>query len=324
MAIITLLLPERARLPGPLPAAVGKRLARADWQVGQAGSPAQLRRHFRLVPDHWPVASLTRLVDAGDTAGGPGGNLADTWLRADPAHVAPDMNGARLLGWGETLGMDQDDVQALLPALRPLFGDAGFHLDAPHPARWYLRLPEGARLPALPGPDEALGEDLFAALPQGDDAVARRWRSLITEAQIVLHQHPRNRERAAQGKAAINALWFWGAGRLPDAVQSRYLHVRSPDPLLHGLARAAGAAVAAPEASADGPAGDSLVDMRRLRSVELLGSQVLPPLLQAMTRREYDTLQLDFEDGTCLALRPGQRGWQFWRRPLATLVGGAD
>ena len=324
MAIITLLLPERARLPGPLPAAVGKRLARADWQAGQAGSPAQLRRHFRLVPDHWPVASLTRLVDAGDTAGGPGCNLADTWLRADPAHVAPDMNGARLLGWGETLGMDQDDVQALLPALRPLFGDAGFQLDAPHPARWYLRLPEGARLPALPGPDEALGEDLFAALPQGDDAVARRWRSLITEAQIVLHQHPRNRERAAQGKAAINALWFWGAGRLPDAVQSRYLHVRSPDPLLHGLARMAGVAVAAPEASADGPAGDSLVDMRRLRSVELLGSQVLPPLLQAMTRREYDTLQLDFEDGTCLALRPGQRGWQFWRRPLATLVGGAD
>ena len=44
MAIITLLLPERARLPGPLPAAVGKRLARADWQAGQAGSPAQLRQ----------------------------------------------------------------------------------------------------------------------------------------------------------------------------------------------------------------------------------------------------------------------------------------
>ena len=151
MAIITLLLPERARLPGPLPAAVGKRLARADWQAGQAGSPAQLRRHFRLVPDHWPVASLTRLVDAGDTAGGPGGNLADIWLRADPAHVAPDMNGARLLGWGETLGVDQDDVQALLPALRPLFGDAGFQLDAPHPARWYLRLPKVRACQRCPG-----------------------------------------------------------------------------------------------------------------------------------------------------------------------------
>lgn len=320
MATIALLLPERRRMPGALPAQTGKVLALADRDSGQAGSRAQLRRHFRLLPDHWPVAALTRCVDAP----GSGGAVADNWLRADPAHVAPDINGARLLGWGETLGVDPEDVRALLPALRPLFGDAGFQLDAPHPARWYLRLPAGTGLPPLPGPDEALGEDLFASLPRGDDAVARRWRSLITEAQVLLHQHPRNHERVAQGKAAINALWFWGAGRLPDAVQSRYLHVRSPDPLLHGLARMAGAAVAAPEASADGPAGDSLVDMRRLRSVELLGSQVLPPLLQAMSRREYDTLQLDFEDGTCLALRPGQRGWQFWRRPLATLVGGAD
>ena len=323
MAIITLLLPERVRLPGPLPAAVGKRLARADWQVGQSGSPAQLRRHFRLVPDHWPVAVLTRLVDAGQAGPGLGGNIGDTWLRADPAHVAPDMNGARLLGWGETLGVDQDDVQALLPALRPLFGDAGFQLDAPHPARWYLRLPEGAPLPPLPAPDAALGEDLFASLPQGEESVARRWRSLITEAQVILHQHPRNRERLAQGRAAINALWFWGAGRLPDAVQSRYLHVRSQEPLLQGLARMAGAAIAAPESPADGPAGDSLVDMRRLRSLEMFATQVLPPLLQAMAAREYDTLQLDFEDGACVRLRHGQRGWQFWRRPLATLDGGA-
>ena len=72
-----------------------------------------------------------------------------------------------------------------------------------------------------------------------------------------------------------------------------------------------------------GPAGDSLVDMRRLRSAELLGAQVLPPLLQAMARREYDTLQLDFEDGACLHLRHRQRTWHFWRQPLATLDGTA-
>jgi len=314
MATITLLLPERTRLPGPLPAAIGRVLARADRASGEPGARAQLRRHFRLVPDHWPVAALTRLVDAG-------GGSGDTWLRADPAHVAPDLNGARLLGWGEGLGLDDEDVRAFLPALRPLFGDAGFQLDAPHPARWYLRLPEGTRLPTLPGPDESLGDDLFAALPQGDDAVARRWRALITEVQVVLHQHPRNHERAAQGRPSINALWFWGAGRLPDAVQSRYLHVRGQDTLLQGLARMAGAAIAAPEA-ADGPAGDSLVDMRRLRSLDLLATQALPPLLQAMARREFDALQLDFEDGAGFGLRHGQRRWQFWRRPLAALAEG--
>lgn len=315
MATITLLLPERTRLPGALPAAIGGVLARADRQDGEAGSRAQLRRHFRLLPDHWPVAALTRTIDAGDVAGERG----DTWLRADPAHVAPDLNGARLLGWSEGLGLDADDVQAFLPALRPLFGDAGFLLDAPHPARWYLRLPAGTGLPALPAPDEALGTDLFAALPQGDDAAARRWRSLITEVQVVLHQHPRNQVRAAQGRPAVNALWFWGAGRLPDAVQSRYLHVRSQDTLLQGLARMSGAAIATPGGEDGGPAGDSLVDMRRLRSLELLAGQALPPLLEAMARREFDTLQLDFEDGAGFRLHHGQRRWQFWRRPLATL-----
>jgi len=321
MATITLLLPERTRLPGPLPAAIGRVLGRADREDGEAGSRAQLRRHFKLVPDHWPVAALTRSVDAGDNIAGAGGNAADVWLRADPAHVAPDLNGARLLGWGEGLGIESDDVRALLPALRPVFGDAGFQLDAPHPARWYLRLPEGTRLPTLLGPEEAVGDDLFATLPQGDDAPARRWRALITEVQVVLHQHPRNRERAAQGKPAINALWFWGAGRLPTSVQSRYLHVRSPDPLLQGLAKMAGAAISAPNAADGGPAGDSLVDMRRLRSMEMLGTQALPPLLQAMARGEFDALKLDFEDGACFGLEHGQRRWQFWRRPLVDLSG---
>ena len=320
MATITLLLPERNRLPGPLPVAIGRVLARADAGAGEPGSRAQLRRHFRLVPDHWPVAALTRRIDAGEVPAERG----DTWLRADPAHVAPDLNGARLLGWSEGLGLYAEDVHAFLPALRPLFGDAGFQLDAPHPARWYLRLPAGTRLPALPGPDDALGGDLFAALPQGDDAAARRWRSLITEVQVLLHQHPRNRERAALGRPAINALWFWGAGQLPDAVQSRYLHVRSQDTLLQGLARMSGAAIATPGGADAGPAADSLVDMRRLRSLELLASQALPPLLEAMARREFDALQLDFEDGAWFRLQHGQRRFQFWRKPLATLARAMD
>ena len=322
MSSTTLLLPvlERVFAETP-PADVARALGRADRSDGEPGRAAQLRRHFALLPNRWSEAAISRLAE-------PGADADDVrrhaWLRVDPAHLRAGINGVVLLGTGDALGLDATDSAAFLPALKPLFGDAGFQLDAPHPARWYLRLPEGAPLPPLLAPDEALGEDLFASLPQGEESVARRWRSLITEAQVILHQHPRNRERLAQGRAAINALWFWGAGRLPDAVQSRYLHVRSQEPLLQGLARMAGAAIAAPESPADGPAGDSLVDMRRLRSLELFGTQVLPPLLQAMTRREYDTLQLDFEDGTCLALRPGQRGWQFWRRPLATLVGGAD
>ncbi|KAF1698199.1 phosphoglycerate mutase [Pseudoxanthomonas jiangsuensis] len=312
MTAISLLLPARVRLPGALPEAAARALGRADREQQQAGGLAQLRRHFRLLPDHWPAAALTRQADAGDAAGA-------TWLRADPAHVAPDINGARMLGWGEGLGLDAADAQALLPALRPLFGDAGFQLDAPHPARWYLRLPAGTPLPEFSAPEDAVGDDLFLALPQGDDPAARRWRALITEVQVVLHQHPWNRERAVQGKVAINSLWFWGAGALPDEVQSRYMNVRSPDPLLQALGRAAGASMASATTDPGAASGDSLVDLRHLRSLELLAGQVLPPLLESMARCEYDALCLDFEDGLRLHLRHGQR-WRFWRRPLAALA----
>src|SRR5690606_8392451 len=134
MAAVTFLLPAAEafgaqRLRGPGADALG----RADRMPrGEPGRQAQLLRHFELVPRRWPIAALSRQADAGDAAG-------SAWLRADPAWVRPDINGARLLACGDDLRMTGEDSAALLPALRPLFGDAGFPIDAPHPARWYLR-----------------------------------------------------------------------------------------------------------------------------------------------------------------------------------------
>src|SRR3546814_12757681 len=93
-------------------------LGRADRaQSGDDGRRAQLRRHFRLTPDHWPMAAPTRQMDAGDAAGA-------VWLRADPSYVRPDINGARLLAIGAALGTDGEERTAFLPAPGPLFGAA--------------------------------------------------------------------------------------------------------------------------------------------------------------------------------------------------------
>jgi len=306
MATATLLLPARDRLAGTLAVdAVARALARADRLGGEAGEQAQLRRHFSLPQSHWPVAALTRQLDASDAAGA-------TWLRADPAYVVPDMHGARMMGHGDTLGVDAEDVAALLPDLAPMFADAGFVLDAPDPARWYLRLSPEAQLPDFTDPDDALGDDLFAHLPTGE--AGRRWRALLTESQVLLHQHPWNRQRIARGRPAINSLWFWGGGRLPGAVASPYGQVRSRDSLLRALAAAAGVSV-----DADGQV-DALVDLRHLRSLPQFSDEVVQPLLAAMRRGELDRLVLDFQDGAGLALRPSQR-WRFWRRPWAGLQG---
>jgi hypothetical protein len=303
----TLLLPAAARLIGPgLPADVAKALGRADRGKAEAGERAQLRRHFQLVPDRWPVAALTRDLDANDAAG-------STWLRADPAFVQPDVNGARMLAHGEALELAAEDAAQLLPALKPLFGDAGFPIDAPHPSRWYLRLPPDAVLPEFAPPEDVLGDDLFEHLPQGD--AGRRWRALLTEAQVLLHAHPWNAQRLRAGKPSVNSLWFWGAGRLPDFVRTPYRQIKGGEPLLRALAKAAG--IGAGEA---GENVDALVDLRHVRSLETLGRDALRPLLAEIAGGRLKSLGLDLEDGTRFVLRRDQRR-RFWRRPVARLGG---
>ncbi|MCC4589292.1 phosphoglycerate mutase [Xanthomonas sp. NCPPB 1067] len=305
MTTATLLLPEKRRLPGTLDtAAVTRALARADRHDANAGEVAQLQRHFTLTPAHWPVAALTRQLDAGDAAGA-------TWVRADPAYVVPDMQGARLMGYGEALGATAEDLAMLLPILKPMFGDAGFLLDAPTPSRWYLRLSPDAKLPEFVPPEVAIGDDLFDHLPAGD--LGRRWRALLTEAQVLLHQHPWNQVRVASGKPAINSLWFWGGGVLPQAVTSPHRQVRSRESLLRALALAAGADAQGEQRV------DALVDLRHLRSLQQFGDDAVAPLLAAMARGELDRLVLDFQDGETLSLTRTQR-WRFWRSPRIQLA----
>ncbi len=300
----TLLLPARSRFPGgTLPARVASALGRADRSTGDAGESAQLRRHFQVQPDDWSAAALTRQVDAGDAS-------SSLWLRADPANVMPDMQGARLMASAESLRLEPADAAALLPALQPLFAGFGFQLDAPSPSRWYLRLPDDTPLPAFTAPDAALGGDLFEHLPEGDNG--RQWRALLTEAQVVLHQHPWNQQRTAQGRRAVNSLWFWGAGRLPQSVRTGHAQVRSRDALLQGLAAMAGVRIDGDQAV------DALVDLRQLRSLEQLTGDAIAPLLDAMARGELRELRLDFEDGACFRIHRGQR-WHFWKKPLAAL-----
>ena len=308
----TLLLPARTRLHGQgLTADAARAVGRADaLPPAEAGGRAQLQRHFEWLPRGWPVAALTRSVDAND---------ADSaqWLRADPAWVRPDINGARLLAVGDGLELAREDADALLPSLRTLFGDAGFPIDAPSPSRWYLRLPPGAQLPAFADPEEALGTDLSEALvgTPAADANARRWRSLLSEAQVILHNHPWNQRRESRGLAPVNSLWFWGGGMLPDAVASPHARIRSDEVLLRALATRAGATIAAPGPGFEAFDGSQLLDLRAGRDLHALCAHWLQPALAALRSATLDALHLDFADGAAAVLQRSQR-WRVWRRAV--------
>lgn len=311
MTSATFLLPAAARFGAQRwQPDIVRALGRADRTMAAPGRRPQLARHVAMPEGGWPLAALSRQVDVGD-ADAPG----SAWLRADPAWLRPDINGVRLMGHGETLGLAQADVDALLPVLQPVFAEAGFALDAPSPSRWYLRLPRETALPAFVDPSDALGTDL--ADHDDGGAQARHWRALANEAQILLHTHPWNTARAAAGRPPVNALWFWGGGPLPDAStvpRGAQARVLTDDATLRALA--AIATEVEPLPSGWPAQRDALlIDLGGLRDLRQLQADWLRPALAALAGGRLDTLILDDEDGRVLTLRRWHR-LRIWRRPL--------
>lgn len=275
-------------------------LARADQlSVGTAGYLAGLGDYFHGVDANLPAAALTREYIAGDAAGA-------TWLSADPAWVQPDMNGVRLLACGQ-LQLEMAEATALAEPLRPVFDEAGLQLEISTPDRWHLRLPLHSPLPIFAAPEQALGEDMSQHLPQGADG--RRWRILLNEIQVLLHQHPLNAARRAHGLAPINSLWLWGGGNLPEHLQSDLHGVVSDDLLLSALAKRVGVADQARTVDAvTAAAAGWLIDLQDLPASDIESRWW--PVLKALFDRQ--SVVLHFASGERWQRKPWHR-WRIWR-----------
>jgi hypothetical protein len=307
MAELTLLLPELDRLSPTSSASLTLWTRRGDAQAPtEPGRAACLRTHFDFIGTSVPVAALTRSLDAADAA-------TALWVRADPAWVMADAVTLRLMACGE-VGLTREECDALAAALKPLFGDAGFPLEATTASRWYLRCPSGAQLPAFSAPSAALGDDIARHLPEGD--AGRRWRHLLNEAQVILHNHPVNAARDRRGAVPVNSLWFWGAGKLPDWVRTAFTGVHGSDDVIRALAVRAGIAMiddgAAALADFD-PGARRLIDMAAVRDSLELDRQWLQPIAKLLAVRTLSSLHLHFASGERYTYRPAHR-WRFWRR----------
>ena len=152
--------------------------------------------------DELPLAPFSLRGDGGE----PG---ADSWMRADPVHLR--LHGDRLiLADASRLAVTPDEAREFVAALNSHFASEGISFVAPRPQRWYVRTASEARLHTTPTA-EAAGRSIEALLPRGDDSA--RWRRVINEAQMLLHQHPRNEAREQEGRPTVNSIWIWGAGR---------------------------------------------------------------------------------------------------------------
>ena len=225
----------------PLPA-LEQLLSRADRTTLPAQSyEAWLCQAFGVAPQpDWPVAPLTLVADGGDAANG-------YWLRADPVHLQVTRD-RMLLSDAGLLAIRPDEAAMLVAALNAYITDDTQEFLAPHPERWYLRLPGHPQI-ATRTLFEALGKDINPLLPAGPEAL--KWHRMTNEIQMLLHAHAVNEARDERGEPTINSIWLWGGGVWPEVSSGGFHAVWSADPLAHGLAQGAGLSAAqAPDTAA--------------------------------------------------------------------------
>ena len=322
--VIPRLFAERvaARLPG-----VEMLLARARCTSQESRSFENwLREAFGLGETGLAAGAITELGAGGD----PG---SQCWARADPVHLRV-MRDRLILVPGAALDLTAEDAQSLCAAVNAHFGER-LGLRMVEPERWTARLAEDMSIEAQ-SPLEIAGRDVDLGRPGGADAA--RSHKVMNEAQMVLHSHPVNEAREAQGLASVNSIWLWGAGRQPKLEGLPWHSVTARDPLVLGLARGAGVRHRPLPASAGAwlerapEEGRHLIALDMLRAPHALGltgeyqdtmaaleRDWFAPLLQALRDGRVGMVTIHVPDaGECASyetIRGDLR--RFWRRPKA-------
>jgi hypothetical protein len=236
-----------------------------------------------------------------------------------------------------TLAIEPVEAASLAAAFDQTFASDGLQLHVPCPDRWYLRLPANPDIHTYPL-HRAIGRDINSLLPHGPNA--RRWHALLTEAQMLFHNHPVNQSREQRNQPMVNSVWFWGGGPLPTGARPPAAGLYARDPLACGLAWLADAAISpTPENASDwreaaADETDSLVilDLARydrtdgdpltwVDHVTALEQAWFEPCRRLLQTGQLKTLHLYGGDGYRYSLTQAAR-WRFWRR--ARSVTGCD
>lgn len=237
---LTLLVPDLLPPPGAPEAMRSLRLpaleawlARADASREPGTGSAWLLRQWGLEANA-PVAALMLAADGGPREG--------AWLFAEPVHQRVEQ-GALILHDAGVLELTREEADEAVGALNAFFAADGLAFVAPAPDRWYVHVAPG-ELPRTVPIEEALGRNPFGMLPEGGSRL--NWRSIFTEAQMLLAPLAFNAAREAAGRPTLNTVWFWGGGEYPTALPRPFASVAATDALARSLALASGCAVQVP------------------------------------------------------------------------------
>lgn len=114
------------------------------------------------------------------------------------------------------------DAKVLIAALQEEYGGGEFDFHAGVSYRHLMVWHGGQDQLSFTPPHDITHQGIESYLPKGEGA--ERLIKLMSDAQILLHNHPRNRELQQNGKVTANSIWLWGHGRAPrmETLHSRF------------------------------------------------------------------------------------------------------
>lgn len=190
--------------------ALARLLGAAQLTISETPLEALICHQYGLVanPD-LPIAPIAAAAD---------GLAVDAayWLRADPVNLVMQRD-CFVLADPVPLSLEPAQASQILNGLNQHFIQDGLQFHIGKSGAWYV---QSQQIPKIQTalPSIVVGKNVHQFLPQGADAP--KWRSILNEVQMLLHEHPVNHLRESLGQVAVNSVWFSGGGIMPT--QSQY------------------------------------------------------------------------------------------------------
>jgi hypothetical protein len=255
---------------------------------------------------HYPSAAVTRSGDAAERA-------RDFWLHLQPMHFMAGLDRLTAVMLHGASRVARAELAELEPIVGAHLRAEGMQLVTTSQGDWLVHVDRALDLQTAP-PEIAATSALEQAMPKGRDAPALR--RLMTELQMLLHEHPVNVERTRRGLPEINAVWFHGAGEIRDLQHYALPQAFGDDLYLRGIYRLNDSDVTAapPDArSLLARINSRAVAVVAADDVDVLEAAWIAPLSRALTAGVIARLEIVID--LCGVTVPRPALLKFWRGP---------
>lgn len=289
----------------------GRGLLERRWRAASAEAA-------RLMPWQRGLLAAMGLHDA-DHASAPstalGAQLPEqrAWFHAEPIHLEAGLNDVALVRLCGAHALTNEERIALVPVLNAHIESMGLGLFTIDSGEWLIGVHHPLDVRSV-NPDFAGTHAWNVALPDGKDAgMVRR---LMTELQMLLHEHPVNEARVSRGLPTANAIWLWGCGDVGRSQGGARVACVGTHDYLRGVCRAKGWDAPNSQSELERTLADRTA--RNIVAVTESGayfhSDQLQPIVAALESGRIDQLEFVLDEWQLSIDRWSLK--KFWRRPL--------